>query len=149
MKERSPGGGSTGTCAEGAVWASEAVWLKLMWLAVEVHTGRAVPDAPFPQALREAAAHRLPGTALAAGVGHVFIYRFPATDGEARTPPARRILATYTCRAELQGQGSGAAFRVLYTDGTGRIQWIRLRRDRATRHWIPAATDFVAYPDEP
>ena len=127
----------------------EAVWLKRMWLPIDLHTGRPAPDTPFPEALRAAAAHRLPSAAAAAGRGHTLLYRFPSQSAACSTPPARRILATYTCLQEVELQGSGATYGVHYTDGTGRIQWMRIRWSRTSHCWIPAATTFVVYPAEP
>ena len=127
----------------------EAVWLKRMWLPIDIGTGRPALDIPFPEALREAAAHRLPSASAAAGRGHTLLYRFPSQDASRNTPPARRILATYTCLQEVDRHGSGATFRVHYTDGTGRVQWMRVRWSRASLCWIPAATTFEVYPGEP
>ena len=127
----------------------EAVWLEQMWLAIDLRTGRAVSHAPFPEALRQAAAHRLPGSAAFAGYGHTVVATFPDADGDTRAPPARRILATYKCISVATMHGDGATYRVHYTDGTGRLQWIRLRRDRTTQAWLPSNVHFVAFPQEP
>ena len=124
----------------------EAVWLEQMWLAIELRTGRAVSHAPYVEALRQAAAHRLPASAALAGYGHTVVASFPDADGEARLPPARRILVTYTCISAATTHGDPITYRVHYTDGTGRLQWIRLRRDPITQAWLPANVHFVVSP---
>ena len=130
-------------------WHPEAVWLEPMWVAIDLRTGRAVPDAPFPEALRQAAAHRVSGAAAFAGYGHTLVETFPAPEGDARTPPARRILATYTCISAAVMHGEGATYRAHYTDGTGRLQWIKFRWDTVAHSWLPSNVHFVAFPEEP
>ena len=125
---------------------SEAVWLEQMWLAIEVRTGRAVSHAPFPEALRQAAAHRLPNSAALAGYGHTIVASFPDSDGDGRVPPARRILATYTCISMATTPGDPVTYRVHYMDGTGRLQWVRFRRDNTTQAWMPANVHFAVSP---
>eukprot|EP00959_Pyramimonas_sp_CCMP1952_P219391 4587056-Pyramimonas_sp.AAC.1 len=60
--------------------AARAVWLKQMWLALDLRSGRALPEHPFPGALRQAARHRLTSVLAFANQGHTVTETFSGTD---------------------------------------------------------------------
>ena len=111
-----------------------------MWLAIDVATGRTL-DQPFPTALRTAVEHRIGDDYAFTTVGDVVTEVFPV-DG--RVAPARRIIATYTC---IDVRVHRATFRATYTDGTGRVQWIRIYWCRRLRAWRANNDEFTVYPD--
>ena len=114
-----------------------------MWLAIDVATGRTL-DQPFPTALRTAVEHRIGDDYAFSTVGDVVTEVFPVDRSVA---PARRIIATYTCIEAITNMGEGATFRVTYTNGTGRVQWMRIYWCRRLRAWRANNDEFTVYPD--
>ena len=114
-----------------------------MWLAIEANTGRTV-DQPFNPALRTALQHRIGDDEVWSHEGHVVTAVFPA---HGRAAPSRRIIATYTCISGITGMGEGSTWRATYTNGTGRIQWIRIYWCRSLGAWRANSDEFTIYPD--